>query len=284
MTDVDANHILIRNRVSGHSGHGHAPPAHPGASTAPGVDCLGLGLFRRGDSVTTPIFATRQPLLIASARQVLLAAGILTDPQVVDPRELTRALIPGEKYLVLLDGQSLPTHDALTALCQLSPTSYFVVWAAHPTAEVLHAAIECGLHGLLSTRLPLDEAARILLRICKGERLFRFDSDPGPLELPKPLRLSVREQQVLFVLASGATNAEIATALGTTESTIKVCLSRMFRKTGVGNRQELLSLGRSGILVVEAPPRLTPPQTLAAGASFDAQWMLHGGDPRWGKI
>jgi len=229
-----------------------------------------------------PVFATRQPLLIAGAREVLLGAGIVADPQVVDPRELARLLVPGENYLVLLDGQSLPSHDELTALCQSAPTSCFVVWAGRPTAEVLQAAMECGLHGLLSTRLPLDEAAHILRRICKGERLFRFDSDPGPLELPKPLGLSAREQQVLFVLASGATNAEIAIALSTTEGAIKVCLSRMFRKTGAGNRQELLALGRSGISIVEELPRTRSQQMPAAGASFDAQWMLH--DPQCGKV
>jgi two-component system response regulator DesR len=233
--------------------------------------------------MTRAIFATRQPLLIAGVREVLTAAGIRGDPQVVHPEELSRILSRAE-CLVILDGQALPSRESLSELRRFSPGSHFVVWSARPTADLLQAAVECGLHGLLSTRLPLDEAAHVLRRICRGERLFRFDADPGPLELPKPFKLSAREQQALFVLAEGASNAAIAAVLHTTESTVKVCMSRMFRKTGARNRQELMALCRCGVLTAQEPLRQESHAAVSTTAAFDAQWMLHGEDSRQGGI
>jgi two-component system response regulator DesR len=226
-----------------------------------------------------PVLATRQPLLIAGVREVLWGAGITHDPQVVHPEELDRVLTADRTGVAILDGESLPSDDALLRLRRASPHTFLVIWTNNLTARQLQSAVECCLHGLLSTRLPLEEAANALQRICRGEKLFRFDSDPAPLDLPKPLRLTARERQILFVLAEGASNSVIAAALHTTESTIKVCLSRMFRKTGVRNRNELLTLDRSGILYSDDQY-----PSLPAGIPFDGQWMMHGTGPQAGKI
>jgi DNA-binding NarL/FixJ family response regulator len=233
--------------------------------------------FQRGQemsmAVDRTVFATRQPLLIAGVGELLQGGGLAADPQIVDPEELGRALAPAGNCLVILDGHALPARATLRELCRLAPGSFFVLWTVRPTADLLQAALECGLHGLLSARLPLEEAAQALRRICRGERLFRFDSNPGPLELPKPFPLSAREQQVLYVLASGGKNAAIAEALQTTRSSVKVCLGRMFRKTGARNRQELVMLAQSGILAPAEPRRQA-----TAAPLFDAQWMLNDGD------
>jgi DNA-binding NarL/FixJ family response regulator len=125
-----------------------------------------------------PIFATRQPLKIAEVRQLLTGAGIAADPTVLYPEELERVLAAGGNCLVILDGQSLPDVDVLARLRRLSPGSYVVIWTERLSTEMLLATMECGLHGLLSSRLPPEEAALALRRICRGERLLRFDSTP----------------------------------------------------------------------------------------------------------
>jgi DNA-binding NarL/FixJ family response regulator len=62
---------------------------------------------------------------------------------------------------------------------RLSPGSRIVIWTDALTTGLLLTTIECGLNGLLSSRLPPPEAAYALLRICRGDRLLRFDADPG---------------------------------------------------------------------------------------------------------
>jgi DNA-binding NarL/FixJ family response regulator len=73
-----------------------------------------------------------------------------------------------------------------------------------------------------------------------------------------PLRLSLtkREIEVLRLMASGANNREIAHALGTAESTVRVQASHVFRKLGVRDRTRAVALATElGILhAVEKPP------------------------------
>jgi DNA-binding NarL/FixJ family response regulator len=52
--------------------------------------------------------------------------------------------------------------------------------------------------------------------------------------------LSVRERQVLSLLASGKCNKEIATALGIAEVTVKCHLSMIFLRLGVTDRTQAI--------------------------------------------
>ncbi len=54
-------------------------------------------------------------------------------------------------------------------------------------------------------------------------------------------RLNQKEQQILALIASGRTNKEIGSRLGSSERTIKAHVSNLFRKTGAANRVELTS-------------------------------------------
>jgi DNA-binding NarL/FixJ family response regulator len=134
-----------------------------------------------------PIFATRQPLRISAVRQLLAGAGIDADPRVLYPEELERVLAGAGDCLVLLDGQCLPRQEVLLHLRRCSPGSRFVLWTDRLTTELLLATLECALHGLVSSRLPAEEASAALARICEGECLLRFDSAPCGMEpyLPK---------------------------------------------------------------------------------------------------
>jgi DNA-binding NarL/FixJ family response regulator len=215
-----------------------------------------------------PIFATPNPLLIAGVQEVLSAAGMPANPCVITPNHLAYTLAHAEPGLVILDGHALPHRETLAELCLSHPHSQFVVWAVQPTADLLRIALECGVHGLLSTRLPLDEASDAMLRISRGERILRFDPGAGSLPVSKPLQFTPRERHVLMALAGGASNAGIAATLQTTSSTVKGCLARLFRKTGARNRRELAQLGHSMIRSAERP------KNEAGAPSFDEGWML----------
>ena len=215
-----------------------------------------------------PILATPNPLLIAGVQELLAAAGMPANPRIVEPDRLGATLVHADAGLVFLDGQALPHREALAELCRSNPRSQFVVWAAQPTADLLRTALECGVHGLLSTRLPLAEASSALQRICRGERILRFDPAASSGAASKPLQFTPRERQVLIALAGGASNAGIAATLHTTASTVKGCVARLFRKTGARNRRELAQLGHSLIRSAERPKNQPDEPT------FDENWML----------
>ncbi len=106
------------------------------------------------------------------------------------------------------------------------------------------------------------------MRICRGERILRFDPDAASNAPSKPLQFTARERHVLMALAGGASNAGIAATLHTTASTIKGCMARLFRKTGARNRRELAQLGHAMIRTA------TRPKKEDGTPSFDESWML----------
>ncbi len=139
-------------------------------------------------NVYQPIFATRHALRIAAVRQLLTGAGIRKDPQVVYPEELERVVACAANCLVIVDGQSLPDEDTLRRLRRCGAGSRIVIWTDTLSTDLLLATIECGLDGLLSSALPPKEASYALMRICRGERLLRFDPDRGMVKHPDPSR------------------------------------------------------------------------------------------------
>ena len=56
--------------------------------------------------------------------------------------------------------------------------------------------------------------------------------------------LSMREREVLGLLAEGLSNKELARALGVSENTIKTHLANLYAKLGVGKRTEALAAAR----------------------------------------
>ncbi|WNG33198.1 response regulator transcription factor [Archangium violaceum] len=68
-------------------------------------------------------------------------------------------------------------------------------------------------------------------------------------ERASPLdRLTLREREVLSLVASGADNLQISARLGITERTVKAHVSNLYRKLGVQNRVEMAMVGyQSGL-------------------------------------
>lgn len=69
---------------------------------------------------------------------------------------------------------------------------------------------------------------------------------------PTPRVPSLREQQVLDLVALGKSNAEIGRDLFVSEATVKTVVQRVLRKMGARNRAHAVHLGHlRGLIVVE---------------------------------
>jgi DNA-binding CsgD family transcriptional regulator len=79
---------------------------------------------------------------------------------------------------------------------------------------------------------------------------------------------SLREKQVLQLVADGLTNAEIACRLFLSESTVKSHLSSSFRKLGVSSRSE------AAAVVLDADHGLAPPSRPVAQLAELEQQLL----------
>lgn len=120
------------------------------------------------------LLATRQWALVARFRDVLRQAGFAVAPAVVLPPMLPAALIENPGSLALIDGNSNVAWRSLTAVRPASPDSLLVLCSRKVTPQLVQASLESGMDGVLSTRLPVEEAAQALLAICGGVRQLRF--------------------------------------------------------------------------------------------------------------
>lgn len=65
----------------------------------------------------------------------------------------------------------------------------------------------------------------------------------------RTLGISARESEILALLASGASNKEMARALGISPNTVKTHVARLYEKLGVGRRIQAIEKAREYALI-----------------------------------
>lgn len=111
-----------------------------------------------------------------------------------------------------------------------------------------HAALSAGAAGVIAT----DCAATDLLTVVRDVALDRRRFVWRPEVVRGPL--SDRQQRILALMAEGATNRDIAAALGLALDTVKQHASLIYRRLEVRNRAEAVHRGqRLGLLAPGGP-------------------------------
>lgn len=220
------------------------------------------------------LLVTERPLLALEFRGLIEATGWEAGHVVLRPEVVSAQLDPDTAGLVVIDTDAEIPWETLQRLCNRVPRSRFVVWCAQATPQLVQAAMESGLHGLLSLRLPVPDAAEALIHIWNGERQFRFDGELQPRVSEHPA-LTPREQQVIALVMEGRRNREIAETLHTTEGSVKVHVNRLFWKTGARNRQDLAQAGKTFLRRTTIRPSRQAAAPRAVDP-FDAGWMFTG--------
>jgi DNA-binding NarL/FixJ family response regulator len=147
---------------------------------------------------------------------------------------LDRERVPFDLAVLAGGGELLARGGPVEVLKNLRPACSIVVVTTTEDTGLIRKALRCGadgfvFHSAAATALaPAVEAVRV-----------------GHLSVPQAIRrrarwsqFSVRERQVLRLVAGGLTNSEIADRLILAESTVKCHLSSGFRKLGVSSRAE----------------------------------------------
>jgi DNA-binding NarL/FixJ family response regulator len=71
---------------------------------------------------------------------------------------------------------------------------------------------------------------------------FARPATQAPVPVPELTSLTVREREVLVLLARGLTNAELASALTVSEATVKTHVARILGKLGLRDRVQAVVL------------------------------------------
>ncbi|HZU59394.1 MAG TPA: response regulator transcription factor [Solirubrobacteraceae bacterium] len=116
-----------------------------------------------------------------------------------------------------------------------STRALFVSGAGRISAAAARAA---GASGFIAKDWPADDVAQAVRVVASGGTVFESEAgtDPGGL--------SAREREILALIATGATNTEIAERLFLSPHTVKEHTSTLYRKLGVRNRAQAVQEGQ----------------------------------------
>jgi len=207
------------------------------------------------------LIAEDQRLLRQCFEEVL---GLDEDIEVVaTAADGTEAVVLAEKHrpdLVLMD-LAMPRLDgirATTLIRKRVPHTRVLILSLHDAPGKVDQAVKAGVAGYVLKDVDLEELVRIIKAVHRNEEIHSpFLADQKLLQAQDRQRygLTLRELQVLRLLARGDNNAEIAERLCVSEQTVKKELVSLFEKLGVKNRtQAAVKAVKLGLVDTEATP------------------------------
>ncbi len=161
--------------------------------------------------------------------------------------------------VVLMDLRmpSMGGVEAIRELRQIDPSIRILVLTTFDADRDVLPAIEAGATGYLLKDTPGEDLVRAIRAAHRGEAVLS-PTVAGRLmrrtHAPADDSLTERELDVLRLVASGATNREIAKQLFISETTVKTHLLHLYAKLAVRDRASAVAAGYSrGLLLPDVP-------------------------------
>ena len=144
--------------------------------------------------------------------------------------------------------------DAIGELLKNQPDLHIVILTSATDETMVQRALQAGALGYIlkdSRRVDILQAIRSVsqgytyLPGSLARKLFSVkpptssNSLSGPLALPEA-NLTAREKEILELIGGGASNAEIASHLVLSESTVRTHVHNLLGKLGLANRNQLI--------------------------------------------
>lgn len=161
---------------------------------------------------------------------------------------------------VILMDVTMPGGDGIEAtrrIVEASPHVAVVILTMDGGDEPVVAAIRAGARGYVLKGAQRQELFRSIRAVASGEALFGPDiarrlagyvgsptpsvAASGPPPFPE---LTEREREILDLIASGRSNAEITNRLVVSPKTVRNHVSNIFSKLGVRDRAEAIVMAR----------------------------------------
>jgi DNA-binding NarL/FixJ family response regulator len=184
------------------------------------------------------------------------AAGIEVVAEASDGGQgvsLARALEPD---VILMDLRMRPV-DGVTAireLTRLGLTCRVVVLTTYDADADVLPAIEAGATGYLLKDASRDELVRAVRAAASGDASLAPSVASrlvGRVRAAESSLLTLRELEVLALVADGTTNRAVGARLNLSEATVKTHLLNIYAKLGVGDRAAAVAEGfRRGLLTI----------------------------------
>lgn len=202
-----------------------------------------------------------QPLVRAGLRMILAdEEGLEIVGEAGDGAEGVRLCAARRPDVVLMDVR-MPGTDGITAtreVVRLPDPPRVLVLTTFDLDEVVYEALHAGASGFLLKDAPEERLVTAIRVVAEGGSLFapaatrrlieEFVNRRPPAAVALP-ELTERETEVLRLIATGLSNAEIGRQIYVTENTVKTHVARILAKLGVRDRVQAVVLAYESGLV-----------------------------------
>src|SRR3954453_7997164 len=168
--------------------------------------------------------------------------------------EAVRAAVTVKPDVLVMDIQ-MPDTDGIAAtkeIARVAPEVGVLILTMFDDDDSVFAAMRAGARGYVLKGAAPDNVIRAIAAVAAGEAIFGpgvasraldYLSGPRP-DRPVFPELTVREREILGLLASGLGNAAIAARLGLATNTVGNHVTNVFAKLRVASRAEAIIQAR----------------------------------------
>jgi two-component system NarL family response regulator len=142
--------------------------------------------------------------------------------------------------------------DTLNALMLIGAHARAIVLTSFETDEDIYRAFQAGAQGYLLKDTSLREMVEAIRTVHAGKRYVPSNIASRLAERMMRTDLTVRELEILKMLAKGPTNKEIARALGISDNTVRNHVNSIIEKLDVSDRTEAATTAiQRGLITVD---------------------------------
>lgn len=143
-----------------------------------------------------------------------------------------------------LDGHQIELSEAMRICREQAPQAKVCVLSTHVQPEVMHRCLAAGADGYVVKDIFPAELIRAVKTVASGQAYVDPRVAGGVLKRRSAYgrgaqnELSVRETEIIRLIARGMSNKEISGKLHLSEKTVKNHISRIFAKLGITARTQ----------------------------------------------
>jgi DNA-binding NarL/FixJ family response regulator len=142
--------------------------------------------------------------------------------------------------------------EATRRIRQIDPSARIIVLTMYHGVEDVHRAFEAGAMGYVLKDTISDDLIHVIREVYAGRPVVTPEIQQALDKRARLPSLSVREWQVLELVAEGMRNKEIAAALGISVDTVGMHVKNLYTKLDVHDRTAAVATAiRRGIIRIE---------------------------------
>jgi NarL family two-component system response regulator LiaR len=138
--------------------------------------------------------------------------------------------------------------DAVAAVRAASAKTRIVVFSAFAGEERVASAFERGVDSYVLKGTPSDELVAVIHAVANGGTRIPPDIAAQlarAVRTPRRERITMREREILVMLAEGLSNRAAADRLGISERTVKFHVGEILARLGADNRAQAVAIAQA---------------------------------------